>query len=387
MQAVLKLAQQAQASDVHLQPVEHGLEWKWRIDGVLQRLGTFPLEAAPNIVARLKVLAGLLTYRTDTPQEGRIRPASATETAAGEPEMRVCTFPTLYGERAVVRFFAQSGRFSDLQSLGLPAELQADLARLLRQTSGAILIAGPAGSGKTTTLYACLRAMAADEDTPRCLMSIEDPIESSVAGVSQSQVNSAAGFTLESGLKSLLRQDPEVLMVGEIRDPATAALAIQASLSGHQLLTSLHAGSAAGAVSRLLDMGLEPYQLQSGLLAILAQRLLRRLCECCLPSDSPADQLGLPVEKCWLPVGCSQCLGTGYQGRFMLAEMLIPGTTALGRAILSRADTSTLHQLAVQNGMAPHWKRACEAVSTGLTSPAEVRRVLGFEHHSSPASA
>jgi len=370
---LLAAGQERDASDVHLQPTATGLELKFRIDGVLQPAGSFPSSVAGNIVARLKVLAELLTYRTDIPQEGRIRwPQS-------DVEMRVSTFPTLYGERAVVRLFAGARRYQRLDDLGLPDDVLAPLRRLLGETSGAVIATGPAGCGKTTTIYACLREIAARDHAARSLVSLEDPVEVAVPGVAQAQVNPAVDLDLATGLRFLMRQDPEVIMVGEIRDRLTAEAAFQASLTGHLLLSTFHAGSASGAISRLSDMGIEPYLLRSGLLAILSQRLVRRLCQCSRPSDDPAARLGLPVEGVVrLPVGCDACAQTGYRGRFPLVEMLTAEPTELGRAILSRSDAATLERLAGEAGMVTRWERAYQAVCAGLTSPAEVRRVLGF---------
>jgi len=372
----------AGASDLHLQPTGDGLELWFRVDGLLRRVAEFPGELAANIVARLKVRAGLLTYQSDTPQEGRIRAGKGDNTAgdntAGDVEMRVSTFPTLHGERAVVRFFGQDGRYERLDDLGLHDELLGPLAQLLGETSGAILVSGPAGSGKTTTVYACLREIFAQSQGQRSLVSIEDPIEVAVDGVAQSQVNSPVGLDLATGLRFLMRQDPEVIMVGEIRDRPTAEAALQASLTGHLMLSTFHAGSAAETVGRLLDMGIEPYVLRSGLLAVVCQRLLRRLCDCAKPSDDPDTRLGLPVERSAVPVGCDDCGGTGYRGRFLIAELCLPGNTDVGRAVLARSDTDTLERLAVEAGMVACRQRACRAVDAGRTSAAEVRRVLGF---------
>ena len=328
VELILAEARAAGASDVHLQPTAEGLSMRWRIDGVLHEAGLVPREVAPNVVARLKVLAELLTYRTDVPQEGRIRGE------AGDLEMRLSTFPTIHGEKAVVRLFAASGGLTRLDDLGLPPEILEALRRLLGETSGAILFSGPAGSGKTTTIYACLRELVAATEGRRSLATLEDPVEVAVAGVAQSQVNPPAGFDLETGLRSLLRQDPEVIAVGEIRDRATAEVAFQASLTGHLVLTTFHAGSAAGAVGRLSDMGIEPYLLRSGILAIVSQRLVRKLCDCAREVDDPSARLGLPVRRARLPVGCDACGGTGYRGRLVLAEMLVPDASDLGRAIL-----------------------------------------------------
>jgi len=371
VEQVLDAARGAGASDIHLQPTADGLQVSWRIDGVLHPVSILPARIAPNIVARLKVLAELLTYRTDVPQEGRIRGIP------GEVEMRVSTFPTLFGEKAVVRLFAAPGQFLRLVDLGLPEAVRDELAHLLAETSGAIVLSGPAGSGKTTTIYACLRELTARSHGQRSLATLEDPIESVVPGVAQAQVNQAAGLTLESGLKSLLRQDPEVIAIGEIRDKTTAEIALQAALTGHLILTTFHAGSACEVIGRFLDMGIEPYVVRSGLRAVVAQRLVRRLCDCATPSTRPDDFLGLPVQTARLPKGCNACRGTGYSGRIVLAEMLRPETDDVARAVLARSDVRRLEQVALAAGMIDRWERACAAVEAGLTSPAEVRRILG----------
>ncbi len=223
---LLAAGRAAGASDLHLQAAAEGLETKLRIDGVLQPLALVPRALAANVVARLKVQAELLTYRTDTPQEGRIRLGD------GDVEMRLSTFPTLFGESAVVRLFGRAGQYEQLADLGLPGDVLPVLEEQLGETAGAILVSGPAGSGKTTTVYACLRGLAARAAGARSLVSLEDPIEVAVPGVAQSQVNPAAGLDLATGLRFLMRQDPEVIMVGEIRDRATAEAAMQASLTG-----------------------------------------------------------------------------------------------------------------------------------------------------------
>ncbi len=373
-------ARSSGASDVHLQPTAEGLAISWRIDGVLQPLARLPAKLAPNVVARLKVLADLLTYRTDVPQEGRIAGAP------GGVEMRVSTFPTLFGEKAVVRMFAGPGRFLRLGDLGLPPAVRDELSHVLNQTSGAVILSGPAGSGKTTTIYACLRELSERSGGQRSLASLEDPIEAAVPGVAQSQVNLAAGFTLESGLRSILRQDPEVIAIGEIRDKTTAELALQAALTGHLILTTFHAGSACEVIGRLLDMGIEPYVVRSGLRAVVAQRLVRRLCECAVPSTKAEDLLGLPVNAAKVPRGCDTCRGTGYIGRTVLAEML-PDSDELARAVLARTDVRELERIAASAGMVDRWQRGCDAVEAGLTSPAEIRRILGVATPSQRARA
>ena len=370
--ALLAVARIAGTTDIHLQPTGANLELKFRVDGVLLSVATFPGALAGNVVARLKVLAGLLTYHTDRPQEGRIR------LPQDDVEMRVCTYPTLHGERAVVRLFGGAKRYQHLDNLGLPDDVLPTLQSLLAQTSGAILVSGPAGSGKTTTIYACLREIARRSEGARSLMTIEDPVEVSVAGVAQSQVHPTVGLDLAAGLRFLMRQDPEVIMVGEIRDRPTADAALQASLTGHLLLSTFHAGSAAETVGRLLDMGIEPYILRSGLLAVLNQRLLRRLCSCARESADEDARLGLKVDRVFQSVGCEKCRGTGYFGRLLIVEMLVVMHTELGRAVLARADTAELESLALQAGMIGRLSRAWQAVDAGLTTPAEVRRVMGF---------
>ncbi len=368
--AVIDAARHEGASDVHLVPGDDGLEMSWRIDGVLQHVAQFPRALSGNIVSRLKVLAELLTYQTEVPQEGRIRGRD------DDVEMRVSTFPTLHGEKGVIRLFVGSGRYRYIDDLGLPQDVASTLKQLLGETGGVILITGPAGSGKTTSCYACLRELADPSRVPRSLVSLEDPIEAMVNGVAQSQVKPNAGFDYETGLRSLLRQDPEVMLVGEIRDRKTAEIVFQASLTGHLVLTTFHAGSAAEAVSRLLDMGIEPYQLRSGLLGVINQRLLRKLCSCA--ENSREQALGLDVETWKHPVGCDQCSGTGYRQRMVIAEMLRPETEQTATAILSRSDARTIERLAVEAGMVSRWQSARDAVNGGRTSPAEVRRVLGF---------
>ncbi|MCI0361903.1 MAG: Flp pilus assembly complex ATPase component TadA [Planctomycetaceae bacterium] len=383
VELLLAEARERATSDVHLQPTPQGLAIRWRIDGVLQPLGEFPSGQAADVVTRLKVLAGLLTYKTDVPQEGRIP-------ATGDCEMRVSTFPTLHGERAVVRLFAAERQFITVADLGLPGEIEAPLMSLLDETSGAILITGPAGSGKTTTAYACLRHITARSHGQRSIVSLEDPIEMALDGVAQSQVNPAAGFDLPTGLRSLMRQDPEVILVGEVRDAQTAATAFQASLTGHLVLSTFHAGSAASGLARVIDLGIEPYLVRSGLRAMLHQRLVRRLCECAqaatpgsagptagLPSSADPF-LGLPIKTARIAAGCPKCSQTSYLGRLVLAELLPPLEGDLGRAVLARSDVHELHRLAMAAGMTEIYERACQAAEAGQTDPAEIRRVLGL---------
>ena len=369
---LVRAAQQCHVSDIHLQPYAGELEIRWRLDGVLQSLGRFAITGSTRPITRLKVLADLLTYHHDIPQEGRIRDGF------DGAEIRVSTFPTLHGERAVVRLFAVDRDHEFLCDLGFPDEIHVRIKQLLTSTTGALLITGPAGSGKTTTAYACLRQILADSQGGRSVLTLEDPIEVAVPGVSQSQANPPAGFTLAAGLRSLLRQDPEVIFIGEVRDRETAEVAMQASLTGQLVLSTFHAGSAATAISRLGDMNIEPYLLRSGLVGVLAQRLVRRLCGCKQPITDRERYLGLDVAVAARAVGCPSCGGTGYRGRLPLAELLTIRDADLSRAILDQRDANELARLAVASGMTTIDKRACSAVEQQLTSPAEVRRVLGF---------
>ncbi len=372
VETLLEAAQTLGASDLHLQPFIDEIEIRWRMDGVLQPLGRFATSGSTDPITRLKVLADLLTYRRDVPQEGRIR-----ERVRGV-DIRVSTFPTLHGERAVVRLFALESEHQFLDNLAYPTEIADRLKRLLTCTAGALLITGPAGSGKSTTAYACLRQIVEESHGGRSVLTLEDPIEVAVAGVSQSQVNAAAGFTLTAGLRSLLRQDPEVILVGEVRDRETAGIAIQASLTGQLVVSTFHAGSAATAINRLSNMGIEPYMLRGGIVGVLAQRLVRRLCDCKQPVTDDADLLGLNATSAAKANGCAACNGTGYRGRFPIVELLAPTTTDLSAAILARSDAVQLEQIAIREGMTPLSQRAMHAIENHHTSPAEIRRTLGF---------
>jgi general secretion pathway protein E len=358
--AVLLAARDAGASDVHLDPSADGLAVRWRLDGVLQPLGEVPKEVGPNVIARLKVLAGLLTYEMALPQEGRIWDETL------RVEVRVSTFPTLYGERAVLRLLGASNTsLESLAELGLPAEVVAELERHLAATSGAILIVGPAGSGKTTTAYACLRQIVSRTSGGRSIASLEDPVEVAVDGVAQSQVNLAAEFDMAMGLRSLLRLDPEVILIGEMRDRATAEIALQAALTGQLVVTTFHAGNCGDGVKRLVEIGIPNYALRNAVRLVVAQRLVRRLCVCAQPGDVHHDAraLGLDVDRCWVPGTCEACRSTGYRGRALVAEWQTFGD------IDSRAPVVDDEQL---------WASATALVEAGTTSAQEVVRVLGL---------
>jgi type II secretory ATPase GspE/PulE/Tfp pilus assembly ATPase PilB-like protein len=349
------------ASDVHVEPTHRTLEIRFRLDGVLQPAASLSRELAANVVARLKVLAELLTYRVDIPQEGRIQDSHALHGA----DMRVSTFPTVHGEKAVVRLFDTAGRVLDLEQLGLSPDVEGGLRTMLRERSGAVFLTGPSGSGKTTTIYACLRHLVREGGGGRHIVTIEDPVEQVIEGVSQSQARPGTDFDFARGLRSLLRQDPEVIMIGEVRDAETASIAVEAALTGHLVFTTLHAGSACGVVGRLLDMGIEPYLLTSGLRGILNQRLVRRRCRMCRGSGA-----GTPGER------CEQRSGTGYHGRLLLAELLTL-TAPLRQAILARSDTSALESAVNEPGRCTIWTAADQAIASVRTTREEIERVLG----------
>lgn len=353
---ILAYAVRRGASDVHFEPTHRALEIRFRIDGVLQPAAGLGRELAANVVARLKVMAELLTYRLDIPQEGGIREAP------GGSAMRVSTFPTVHGEKAVVRLFDPSGQPLDLDQLGLADDVRTTLLELLQERSGAVFLTGPSGSGKTTTIYACLRELVRASQGGQQIVAIEDPVEQVIEGVSQSQARPGREFDFARGLRSLLRQDPEVIMIGEVRDRETAAIAIEAALTGHLVITTLHAGSACGVIARLLDMGIEPYLLSSAIKGILNQRLVRRRCSTC---STEADKLG-----------CVRCGGSGYRGRLLLAEMLLLDVP-LRQEILARHDTSALEKAAEQSGRKTIRDAAEHAIAVGETTEAEIERVLG----------
>jgi general secretion pathway protein E len=359
---VLKDAVERGASDVHFEPTRKDLELRYRLDGVMQTVARMPGDLAKNVVSRLKVMAELLTYRVDVPQEGRISDSKPFKNV----DMRVSTFPVVHGEKVAVRLFDPTGQVYELEQLGLGEAQMAEVSSLLKSRNGAVLMTGPSGSGKTTTIYACLQRMVSSEHARRQIVSIEDPIERVIDGVSQTQVRPGAEFDFARGLRSLLRQDPEVIMIGEVRDSETASIAIEAALTGHLVFTTLHSGSACGVISRLLDMGIEPYLLTSGLRAILNQRLVRQLCTACKREE--AGQVKA--------VGCPKCFGSGYRGRMLLAEILHI-TPELREAILARTDTYGLEIAARSCPRMSMLDAGRLGVQRGITTEEEIERVLG----------
>ena len=370
---LLAKASEVGASDLHLQPTSDGLQLKWRIDGVLQQLGAIPQAIAENVVVRLKVMAKLLTYQTNQPQEGRIAQSDQPV------DIRVSTFPTIFGEKVVARLLPTGKRSHQrLAELGLDGDSLLAVGRALSQTSGMILVVGPAGSGKTTTAYACLREILANDPVPRNIASMEDPVEVTIDQVAQSEVDEAVGFDLTSGLRSLVRQDPDVIFVGEIRDPSTARIAFQAALTGQLVISTFHAPDTVAALSRLADMGVPPYVLSSATNCLLGQQLVRRLCSCAKGASDAESRFGLEVKKWWVPQICERCHETGYAKRQLVTELLDLRQLDIARHVTQGIDVGELRQIAGDAGMKTLYQQALTLIEAGKTSPAEVVRVFGF---------
>jgi len=344
------------ASDVHLDPTPDGLAVRIRRDGALRPGTTLARSDSAQIVGRIKALAALLAYRTDVPQDGVLSHRRGAETV----EVRVATYPTACGERIALRF-PQRAAVPLLRDLGIAEDTRGHLEDALAHPDGVLLLTGPSGSGKTTTLYSALQHIAQGGHL-RSMVSVEDPIERSLAGVVQTQVDPRVGLTTARALRSLLRQDPDVLLIGEIRDRETAATALEAGLTGHLVASTVHAGTAPLVFARLLDMGMEPFVLTSVVRGVLAQRLLRRRC-------------GNDSQPCTGARTC-RCEGTGLRGRCVLDQWLAM-TPALRRAILDRADGEALTAAAVAGGMPTLRERGDALVRAGTTTPDEVDRVLG----------
>ncbi len=327
----------ARASDIHVEPAEDRVTVRMRVDGVLVEAPSLPPSMRTALVSRIKVMAELNIAERRLPQDGRMRVA----VRGNEIDLRVATAPSIHGESVVMRILDRSNLALDFLTLGFDEGLVARLRAVLARPFGIVLVTGPTGSGKTTTLYAALAEM---NSGTRKILTVEDPIEYRLPGIVQTQVNSAIGLTFSTALRSFLRQDPDVMMVGEIRDLETAQIAVQAALTGHTILSTLHTNTAAGAVTRLLDMAVEPFLLTSTLNAVLAQRLVRRLCDAChvpySPSATQLAALGLGADEgrnFYRAGGCAKCNNSGYRGRIALIELLVIDEN-IGQMILRRAD-------------------------------------------------
>jgi general secretion pathway protein E len=361
------------ASDIHVEPFRNRLLVRYRIDGVLQQAAEPPSGLRAAIVSRLKIMARLNIAERRMPQDGRIRFA----VRGRELDLRVATMPTLHGESVELRILDRSSLVPDFAGLGFAADTERALRDLLARPQGVLLVTGPTGSGKTTTLYAALTQL---NQPGRKLFSVEDPVEYELDGVNQVQTKPQIGLGFAQVLRSALRHDPDVLMIGEIRDRETAEVAVQAALTGHLVLSTLHTNDAASSVARLLDMGVPPYLITATLNGVLAQRLVRCLCpHCKAPERSPSAQLaavGGPAldGATYQPRGCEACGGTGYRGRTVIGELL-PTSETLGRQILAQADVRDLRATATSGGMRTMLRDGLVKVAAGITTVDEVRRV------------
>jgi len=374
---ILFRALQLRASDIHVHPYETKIQIRYRIDGILYDVLTLNRNVLPLITSRIKVMAGMDIAERRMPQDGR----SSVRLGQREVDLRVSTVPTSFGERSVLRLLDKSTGVFALEELGLWPEDLEKLDSLLHRAHGVIFVTGPTGSGKSTSLYAYLNRINSAEKN---VLTIEDPIEYQLEGISQIQVASKKGMTFATSLRHVLRQDPDVIMVGEVRDIETARMAIQSSLTGHLVFSTLHTNDSAGAVSRLLDLGVEPYLVSSSLIAIIAQRLVRRVCPDCKRPMTPAPHelrdLGLESldehkdAKFFVGEGCSRCFQTGYRGRTGIYEvMLIDEAT---QEMIYRQETAgQIKRLAVQAGMQTLRMDGARKVLAGITTASEVLRV------------
>ncbi|MBS0615181.1 MAG: type II secretion system ATPase GspE [Verrucomicrobia bacterium] len=372
LNSILTEAIQQGASDIHFEPQESGLSIRYRIDGVLQTRHAPPKDLTTQLIARIKVMAALDIAEQRLPQDGRIK----LKLGVRHIDFRVSTIPVVFGERVVMRILDKGNVLLGLPKLGMPPLVLSGVEKLLQMSEGIILVTGPTGSGKTTTLYSALMELSSDEIN---IMTIEDPVEYKLPKMAQIGVQSKIGLNFATGLRHILRQDPDVIMIGEIRDRETAEIAIQASLTGHLVLSTLHTNDAPSAITRLIDMGIEPYLLSSSLIGVLAQRLVRTICPSCKKKYTPSD-----AERAELPVlgdgsfyrgeGCDACLGTGYKGRCGIYE-LMPMTTPIRRQIIQSPDAGAIRTATQGTGMTTLRTAGAELVYAGITTTAEVLRV------------
>lgn len=370
---------EAGASDIHFETYENKLQIRYRIDGVLQDLEAPPQHAAAAITSRIKIMAKLNIAERRLPQDGRIRLAVRGKTI----DFRVSIVPTLHGERIVLRVLDRDTTPKSLRDLGLSDNILQDLTQILQKPNGMFLVTGPTGSGKTTTLYAALLSLPSKQKN---ILTVEDPIEYQIANISQMQVKPQIGLTFANILRSVLRQDPDIILVGEIRDQETADIAVHAALTGHLVLSTLHTNTAAGAIARLMDMGVQDYLLTTSIEGVMAQRLVRCLCPSCkLAHIVPVDLVpglrqvrGIEASgrvEIYKPAGCKKCNGTGYRGRTAIAEILMPNER-IRQLIMRHASTQEIHAAAVEAGMKTMLEDGLAKVITGITSLEEVKQVV-----------
>jgi type II secretory ATPase GspE/PulE/Tfp pilus assembly ATPase PilB-like protein len=374
-------AVRANASDIHIEPWESTIVVRVRLAGVLQELAHLPLDLMDKLAGRVKVMASLISYQTDLPQEGHV-PASPE---FGGVELRVSFFPTVRGEKIVIRIFDPRNRSFDLASLGFEEDTLHTFVRLLSRPNGLLLLTGPTGSGKTTAIYAALTHLVNRHGPTISISTVEDPVEFHLPMVSQAQIHPAKEFTYPRALRSLMRQDPQVIMIGEIRDAETAAIAVQAGLTGHLVISTIHSGSTAGVFARLINMEIEPFLLSSAISGVLGLRLIRTNCPFCAQPYTPDAALlkAVPPEalegaNLRRGAGCAECLDTGYGGRTALTEMLVVDEV-LRDAILQKLPTRALQQVAIQQGMPTLWQNGLRRVLKGETTLDEVMRVLAAD--------
>ncbi len=375
---ILSASVRAGASDVHIEPMRDGVRVRVRIDGTLRPLMSLPRSGHSSIVARTKIVAGLDIVERRVPQDGRAR----LRVDGRDRNLRVSTLPTMHGEKIVVRLLSDQASLPSLTDLGMGLDQELILQNALHLPQGLVLITGPTGSGKSTTLYSAIRQMVNDE---RNLITLEDPVEIELPGVAQVQVSDKTGMTFAAGLRSALRQDPDVIMVGEIRDQITAELAVRAALTGHLVLSTLHTNDSASAVIRLVEMGVPNYLVASSLTLSMAQRLVRKPCtECVVRMPADADtrhRLGMTAAEaasCLAPVGCRACGMSGYSGRLGLYEML-PITRGVRAALMAGAGETAIASAAVSDGFRSLQRLGVEAAVAGLTTPAELLRTLSID--------
>jgi type II secretory ATPase GspE/PulE/Tfp pilus assembly ATPase PilB-like protein len=369
------------ASDLHIEPWENSIAVRARVNGVLTEIAHLPLDLLEKVSTRFKVMANLVTYQAGLPQDG---------TAVGGPELdgvqlRVSIFPTTRGEKIVVRLFDPRDRRFDLPTLGFEDSTLEGLLRALKRASGLLLFTGPTGSGKTSTMYSALCHIMQRDGTSISISTVEDPVEFNLPMVSQTQINNAQGFTYATALRSIMRQDPEVIMVGEIRDAETAAIAVQAGLTGHLVISTIHSGVSAGAFTRLINMEIEPFMLASSVLAVMGLRLVRRNCPHCLQAYEPAPtQLKVIPESVRAEAqfrrgaGCENCNQTGFSGRMPVSELLL-ANEPFREAVLKKVPTSALEEIAVQHGMRTLWQNGISRALSGQTTVEEIIRVLAAD--------
>lgn len=365
------------ASDIHIEPYEHSLIVRLRIDGMLSEVMQAPAQAKSRLISRIKVMARLDISERRLPQDGRV----SLSLGGRNVDVRVSTLPSRHGERVVMRLLDKDMGLRSLESLGMDSEILVAFKAALAAPNGIVLVTGPTGSGKTTTLYAALNAL---NDRTRNILTVEDPVEYAVDGVGQTQVNARIGMTFAAGLRAILRQDPDVVMVGEIRDVETAQIAVQASLTGHLVFSTVHTNDAVAAITRLKDMGIEPYLLASTVRAIMAQRLVRRLCSACKktsPIGAHEEALfaavGIAKPRVFEGVGCDQCNGSGYIGRVGLYELVIVDDE-IRRLIHAGAVEEEIGEAAFRSGGRLR-KSGLQCVAAGVTSLSDVMRISGAE--------